>query len=343
MSALDPQVFQDAAGFLAGRKRALLVAHEKPDGDALGALAAMRSLLTGLGVQAIPLLYEALPVRYSYFGGYGLFPVLGSELTTAELAGFDLVVVLDTCSYSQLRPIEGWLRSTRAAKLAVDHHSTRDALADHYLVEESAAATCLILHDWARAMGWAMDPVAAEGLFVGIATDTGWFRHSNTDERVLRACADLTARGVRGHEFYEVLHQRESAGRVRLLGEAIGSLELLHEGRLAVMSLDSAAFVRAGASPAETEDVINEPMRIASVVVSVLLVDAGDGVVRVSLRSREPRSGTDGDTGLDLDVAALAQGLGGGGHRRASGVRVKGALAGVRKDVLERLGKVLAA
>jgi len=340
MTTLNALSFLEAATCVASWRRPLLVTHEKPDGDALGSLVALRALLRSQGMQPRALLYDPIPARYELFHRFSSFPVLGRDFHSSELDACDAVIVLDTCAYTQLRPIADWLRAAPQPKLAVDHHTTRDDLADFTLVDEGAAATCVIIYDWALGAKWAIDRNIAEALFVGMATDTGWFRHANTDHRVLAAAADLVAQGVRSHELYEALFLRESAARVRLQGAAIASLELLAADRAALMILSRGALADAGATVADTEDIVNEPLRIASVLVSVLLVEHDDGVVRASFRSKPPLESPGGSTreaAADIDVAALAQSFGGGGHRRASGARIPGALSDVRRGIVESI------
>ncbi len=332
---LTAQKLDEASRVIAGWRRPILVTHEKPDGDALGSLSAMSALLRARGAQPDAVLFDPIPDRYDLFRASNRLVVLGRDRALTDLARCDGVIILDTCSYNQLRPIADWLRLAPQPKLAVDHHITRDDLAQHYVVDESAAATCLILFDWAIHAGWTMDMETARALFVGLATDTGWFHHSNTDARSFNAAADLVKRGARPHLLHEALYQRDSAARVRLLGVALETLELLINGQLAVMTLDGAAFAAAMATPADTEDIVNEPLRIGTVKVCVLLVDSGDGVIRVSLRSRA----TEG--GRDVDVAAVAQSLGGGGHRNAAGVKIADSITSARTTVLQRVEPLL--
>ncbi len=350
MSRLNAKVFAQAASRIASWRQALLISHVNPDGDALGSLVAMRSLLRSRDVAATALLFDVIPGRYAIFERYEEMPVLGRDLHEADLSDVDGVLVLDTCTYSQLSPIADWLRTARAEKLAVDHHITRDELADHYLIDESAAATCLIVCEWAQAVDWPITPEASDALFIGMAMDTGWFRHSNTDGRVLSAVADLVARGVRPHEPYEQLFQRETPARVRLLGAALGTLEVLGGERLSVMTLTTQAIAACGATTADTEDIVNEPLRIGSVVVSVLLVQEAGGIVRASLRSKppgesptEPRAsdGANASPPTDVDVAKIAQAFGGGGHTRAAGARISGTLPAVRKMIVDHVQRAL--
>ena len=339
MSALNDTVFIEAASRIARSKRPLLVTHTNPDGDALGSLVAMRSVLRAKGVDALAVLFHPLPRRYAYFSRYDPLPVLELDVKDEDLSLVDAVMLLDTCTYSQLRPIKAWLRVAQVYKIAVDHHITRDDVADLYVVDESAAANCLILYDWLRAVDWPLDEETRDALFIGIAMDTGWFRFSNADDRALAAAADLVARGVSPHRLHQQLFQQEASGRVRLLAEALNTMELLCDDRLGVMTLSGESFTRAGAAHEDTEDIVNEPLRIGSVVVSVLLVERGDGVVRSSFRSKPPVD--ESSPGIDVDVATVAQTFGGGGHRRAAGARITGTLPDVRKAVVDRLREAL--
>lgn len=356
MSTLTEAEFERTASWIAPWKRVLLVSHEKPDGDALGSMAAMRLLLEAKGVKATALLYDPLPDQYGVFGRYAPMPVLDRDLAWPDLEKNDGIIVLDTCSHIQLRPIADWFRSTRLPKLVIDHHVTREDIADRYLIDQSAAATSLIVYDWAQAVGWPIETGTGEALFVGIATDTGWFRHSNTDARVLSAAADLVARGGDPHDLYRRLYQREKPARVRLLGAALGTLELLSDERLAVMSLSAEAIAGARATRNDTEDIVNGPLRIDSVIVSVLLVEAGDGNIRMNFRSKPPtrkagpgegKEDTSHQTPLGeseeegIDVAKVAETFGGGGHTRAAGARIAGTIPEAHGLVIERLSKIM--
>ncbi len=353
MSALDAKAFTEAAAKVLSWKRPLLISHANPDGDALGSLVAMRTLLCSSGIDATILLFRAVPDRYALFHQYQAMSVLGRDIREAELAGFDGIILLDTCTYIQVDPIADWFHAATVEKIAIDHHITREDVADLYLIDESAAATCLIIYDWAKAVDWPIDAETCEAMFVGMAMDTGWFRYSNTDGRVLAAAADLVARGADAHNLYERLYLCETPARVRLLGAALSTLELLLDDHLAVMTLSAEAIAGAGATRNDTEDIVNEPMRIGSVVVSVLLVEAGDGNIRVNFRSKPPVQDA-ADAGgrpippsqrrrTDIDVAKIAQSFDGGGHTRAAGARIAGSLTDVHRRIVDHVRDVLSA
>ena len=338
MTRPEAIAFDKATDWLRRFKRPLLVSHRNPDGDALGSLAAMRLLLGHSNISATPVLFDDISSRYTMFNRYEPMPIWNAASAAEDWADIDSVILLDTCAKTQVEPIIDWLAAAALPTMAVDHHTTRDDLAEIYVVDESAAANCLILYEWAKAAGWTIDRATAEALLIGIAMDTGWFRFANTDARAFSAAADLVVAGARPAETCDQLFQREKPGRVRLLGEALGTLRLLHSDRLAIMTLSQGSFERAGAAYDDTEDIVNEPLRIETTLVSVLLVDRGDGQVRASFRSKEPfETGTP-----DVDVAIMAAEFGGGGHRRAAGARIEGRLSDVTKAIADLTARAFA-
>ncbi|MCH7839995.1 MAG: DHH family phosphoesterase [Planctomycetes bacterium] len=343
MSQIQSSKFIEAAETMAAWRRPLLFSHAKPDGDALGSLIAMHRFLASPGVEPMIVLFDDVPGRYSFLERLAPCRRLGKDIQWDGLTDADAVILLDTCSYSQLEPVADWLRSTSLTKLVVDHHATGDDLADVLLTDASAASTSLILFEWARSVGWSLDTGTAVALYVGLATDTGWFRHSNTDARALEAAADLTRQGARAYELFDALYQQESVARFRLRAEACKRLELRLGERLAVITIPMSAFDETGAVRADTEDLVNEPLRLASVVVSIMLVEDAGGIIRVGFRSRAPSDpqATACAKIPDVDVAAIAQSFGGGGHRRAAGARVTGTLEQVKEKIIARIEPTL--
>ena len=139
-------------------------------------------------------------------------------------------------------------------------------------------------------------------------------------------------RGAVAAALYDTIYNREKPERVRLEAAAVSTLELPCDGRIAVMSLQPHQFQSTGATESDTSDIVNVPMRIDGVRVSLLLVADAPGVIRVSLRSVPPS-----DAVPDINVAEVAAAFGGGGHSRAAGARVKGSLEAVKKQVVAAL------
>lgn len=315
-------------------RRPLLMSHVRPDGDAIGALVSMSRICRGIGLDPAILLFDEAPPRYR--------DLLATERViqgVGALAGqtFNGIVVLDTCSWLQLEPAAAFLKSSPLPRVVVDHHKTRDSLTGdagaiaEYAADDTASAASTLVYEWAHAMHWLDGPgqAAAEPLFVGIASDTGWFRFSNTDERTMLAAGALIAAGVRPDLWYTLLYESASAARVRLEAAMLAEMKTTEDGRVSWSSLTTKMFQATGASRADTEDIIHGLQRVAGVVVAVLFAEDSDGRIRVSLRSKSPEV-----CGCNVDVAAIAQRLGGGGHARAAGVRIAGSLEEARSRVL---------
>lgn len=307
--------YHNLRAWLEACRRPLLVSHRRPDGDALGALAAMTLVLQDLGLDPRPVLSEPLPPRYALLADAVAWRSWEAE-HAALIADCDAWVILDTCTYSQLEALAGHL--SRAPRTAVlDHHPTRDEIAtrpgDLRLFDESAGAVCLLIHEWMRTVGLPPRPPIATALFVGIATDSGWFRFANTDARMLRAAAELAEAGAAAPAIYRAIYEQDPPARLRLVGRLLDSLELHADGRLAVVKLRRSDFAAAGADHSMTEDLVNEAGRLGGLEAIVLFTEEPNGGVRVNFRSKQV-----------LDVAALAAQFGGGGHARASGARPAG-------------------
>ena len=190
------------------------------------------------------------------------------------------------------------------------------------------------LHSFIVPSRWpARDRSSATLLYTGLATDTGWFRFSNADSAAFATGGRLVDAGARPNELYELLYLNEPEPRVRLIGEVLSSFELLAGGRLAVIRLTRDMIARCGATQQMTEDIINEPQRIGSVVACLLLAEPdGEGPVRVSFRSKR-----------DVDVEAIARQFGGGGHARAAGAKIPGTLDVAYEQVVPVLMRALEA
>lgn len=306
----------DAAhAWLGEYHRPLLLTHRRPDGDAIGSVVAAALALKSLGKEPLAAFFDPFPSKYDFLRG-GVTPYFWEDAHDVLTAECDAVIVLDTCALSQLEPAQFFLQQAPPT-LVIDHHATRDPVGtrdrDLRLFDETAGACALLVAEWIQRTDIALTPEIATALFTGIATDCGWFRFSNTDSRMMSACATLVAAGVNVGLIFNRLYQQEPEGKLRLVAHILSSMQLLSGGRLAVMTLRDADFARLGADRTMTEDLVNEAGRLAGVECMLLFTEEADGEVRVNLRSKE-----------QLDVAEIARRFGGGGHVRAAGCRLRG-------------------
>jgi phosphoesterase RecJ-like protein len=324
----DP--YRDILDQLACKRRVLVVTHVRPDGDALGTSAAMVLGLRQKGIESRVLLFDPLPGKYAFIFEEGKIPwfdIAKGWPADQPMQSFDALLVVDTGTWSQLPGLREHLANWNGPKLVVDHHLTQENWADMKLVVTEAAAASEIAAELLARWGVKLDSVIAAALYVGIATDTGWFQFSNTRPRTLRLAADLLEAGVDADRIYRAVYQNERPQRLAATARVLQSLEYLAGNRLSVMSLSQADFQQTGANSSDTENLGNIPMQVASVEVSALLTEQPDGKgVRGNLRGK----GT-------IDLAAFAQQFGGGGHARAAGLKLEMDLATARRTIADAL------
>lgn len=322
----DPTIIDVAAAVhrIEEADRIVVTTHARADGDAVGCVAAIDRQLRDRGKEVRSILHEAVPDRYAFLPGVDAMQIWDADRAAEELSAADLLILADTCALAQLGDVAESIRSARLPRLAIDHHVTRDAVADEILLDEQAGACARIITQLADHAGWPIDTDTATLLFTGLMTDTGWLRFSNTHAGELSTAARLVEAGARPNELYEQLYLQDAEPRVRLIGEVLSSFELLADSRLAVLRITEEMLSRCGATRDMTEEIINEPQRIGSVVACVLIVDPeNDGPVRVSFRSKR-----------EVDVAAIARKFGGGGHPRAAGAKIAGTSDEVYRQVV---------
>ena len=328
----DPR--QQIIDTLSRSKRVLVTTHVRPDGDALGTAAAMVLGMRKAGVASEVLLLSHLPRKYSFVFQENDVPSRDAEQgwpADFSLDAFDALLVVDTGTWSQLPGLRERIENWNVPKLVLDHHLTQQDWADVKLVDTTAAAAGEIAADVLDAWKIPLDRPIASALFLAIASDTGWFQFSNTKPRTLRLAARLMEAGVETDRMYQALYQNERAERIALHTRGQQSLELLEGGRLAVITLRKKDFEETNASVLDTENLINVALQIRTVDVSMLVVEPKDsaGPVRVSLRSKG-----------GVDVARFAETLGGGGHARASGLKLDGmALEPARDRVVKAMAE----
>lgn len=316
-------------------KRVLITTHVKPDGDALGSTAAMALALKHQNIDAEVLLLSKLPSKYAF-----IYEEAGIRWTDVEagfpqnfsLEAYDTLLVIDTGTWSQLPGLKPHVEQFAGRKLVVDHHLTQEDWADQKLVVTAAAAAGEIVAELIAQWNIALDAKIAAPLYVALVADTGWFQYSNTRPYTMRLAAQLMEAGVDTDAIYQRLYQNERPQRVLLQAAAMQTLELLVGGRVAIMHIRPEDLVRTQATTSDTEGMINLPLQVRDVQVSIVLSQPAAGeAVRVSFRSKG-----------QLDCAKFAEAYGGGGHARAAGAKIQDSLEAVKSrliaDLTARLG-----
>jgi len=301
-----------------------LVTHVNPDGDALGSEIGLADYLRARGREVVIVNHDPVPESLAFldFGGTEL-RTYDAGRDDAVLAAVDRIVLLDNSAPDRLGALEGPLRRWADRVTCIDHHPTRGTPWAESLLDVGASATALLIPELLREAGYRPGRGAAEALYVGIATDTGFFRFNSTSPRVLRTAAELLELGVDAASCYREIYERNSPSFTRLLGLALAGLQLDADGRVVSVRITPEMVASAGANGADVSEMSTPLLAIDGVRIAVLFRELPDGRVKVSLRSKG-----------QLDVHRLALGFGGGGHRNASGIVTEGTLEAVARRVL---------
>ena len=311
----------------------LVVTHAKPDGDALGSLLALTLVLRQLGQTVTGALVPPVPAPLAELAGAEALVRCGSEAeAVAAAAGVTRVVVVDTGAWSQVGVLRPAIEPLLTETLIIDHHLSGGIDAARLLIDgEAAAAAELVAEVVGRLLGGGADarlPEAVrDGLFVGIASDPGWFRFSNTRPQTHALAGRLIAQGADHANLYRRLEQQDRPEKLRLTQRALASIEAVAGGRGVIMTLRPADFAETGALPEETDRLVDLPQNTGPVEAVVLAVEAeapnGNGLMtRMSFRSKPPAA----PGAPAVNVAELAGEFDGGGHARAAGARAAGGL-----------------
>lgn len=315
--------WQDFERLVSEAERVLITTHVRPDGDALGSELAMADLLLQKGKEVEIFNASPTPDRYRFMDPTGTRVRALRVGTETPNLDPDLIIVLDTGTWSQLAGVAPFFRSSKAKKVVIDHHVSQDDLDALRLVDTSAAACGMLVHEAFSHLAVEMTSQSAISLFVAISTDTGWMRHSNCSQQVLTVLGELVAAGAKPHEIFRLLYEQNRVERLRLMALMIERIDLSVDGRLATSHLLWEDIIACHAHPMETEDFINQPLTLKGVEAAILFIGQLEGGTKVSFRSRG-----------GLNVAELAERFGGGGHRPAAGASLSLPVAEAMKQII---------
>ena len=295
---------------VAKHRRFIITSHVRPDGDSLGSQLAMAAALETLGKETLLLNQDRVPRSLDFLDPDKKIRVL-DEVTPAErefIDAADCHIIVDLSSWSQLGRVADLYRDADREKVIIDHHNLNRDLPGIYFLDPDAEATGRLVFEAIEASGTAMSPLTAFDLMTAIATDTGWFRFSTVTDRTFEIAAELTRRGVNPALLYKLINEQETFGRIRLIGRALANTERFMDGKIFLTSLRSADFEAAGARRSESEDIVNELLKIKDSEQAIIMVEQESGTFKISFRSR-----------CAVDCSRLAAQFNGGGHHQAAG------------------------
>jgi phosphoesterase RecJ-like protein len=304
----------------------IITAHETPDGDALGSEYAMLLALRKLGKTARILNADPAPKKFAFIDPAGEFEVLVKKEQIPQDVGQYGLFILDVNDINNIGQVATLVLPRVEEYFIVDHHDSETVQLSQNHIEQNASSTCEILYLLFRDMGLELDLPMAQALYMGIVYDTGSFIYPKTTAVTFEIAHELVSMGVDPNRTYVNVYESNSISSLVLMSRVLATLELYYDKQVAVQTMTQDLLREAGASYEESDLLINIPLRSADVRVSIFFKENPEGVKRCSLRSKG-----------NIDVAAIAQSLGGGGHKTAAGFKCVRPFEVMKVEVLEML------
>jgi len=316
----SPERMEEILEFLRAGERFLVCSHAQPDGDAVGSMLALGMLLRQMGKHAdlytadrIPAVYQALPGA-------------GEIRTVPHVEGpYDAAILLecDGLARAKLHGLEAFFQ------INIDHHASGQEFGNLNWIDRHAASVGELVYRLAKAAGATITAEMATCLYTSVLTDTGSFCYGSTRASTFGLARDLVLAGADPIGIARNLYFSTTASRLLLLGAALSNLK--REGRLAWLWVTHQDVVRTCAVEEDCEGIVNFAISISEVEAAAFLREMPDHSVRLSLRGKG-----------QINVAALAERLGGGGHESASGCSLPGPLPKALEQILAELRPAVA-
>jgi bifunctional oligoribonuclease and PAP phosphatase NrnA len=318
--------FQAAIDFITRTRRFVITAHETPDGDAIGSECAMLRALRAMGKEAIILNADPTPRKFAFLEADTLVTVLDGEGKVPADIGEYSLLMLDTNDIHNIGQVATQVLPRVREHFIIDHHEGEQDLLAGNLIKKNASSTCEVIFQILSEMQVEIDFPTAEALYTGILFDTGCFIYPKTTAVTFAIARELVTRGVEPNAVYSHVYESNSISALILHSRVLSTLELTFDSHVAILTMSRQMITESGANYEEADQLINIPLRSEDIRVSIFFKENPEGLLRCSMRSKG-----------NINVAEIAQGFGGGGHRTAAGFKCRESLDAAKKIVLDKL------
>lgn len=291
----------EALKFLANYESFLISSHKNPDGDAIGSQIAFSLALNKKGNKSYIYNADPVPKRFKHFEKIDIIRAEPPDIN------YDAIIILDSASPDRIGQIKNNIDFSKPV-LNIDHHISNEFFGKINIVRSQVSSTCEIVYEILKEF-CEIDKEIATYLYLGLVTDTGSFRYSNTTAESLSTAAELLNFGVDASLVSERIWYRETLGKIRLLGAILETLDV--EDGFSIMFVTKEMMARFETEEEDTEEVVQYGLMIDGVKAAAIVKERDDEL-KISLRSKN-----------DVDVDTIAGIYNGGGHRNAAGFTVK--------------------
>lgn len=330
MTALQKQSLKALVAGLKKYDRFLLTCHVIPEGDAIGSMLAMESLLRRMGKKTSVVCQDEFPERLSCLSSKKW---VRTRDLGARRPAFDAVVLTDSPNLDRIGDV-GSLLTPKTAIFNIDHHVSNTRFGTYNYIRPEAAATAEVVFDIFRALKMPLKRDEAKNLYVALVTDTGSFKYSNTTAYSHEMASHLIAAGIDIEQINDEIHGTYSLKTMKLYSRLLARVRTTENGTIGWVGMRREDLKASGATHEDAEGFIDFLRYIKPVRIAFFMSEVGSGgkdhAIRVSFRAKGP-----------YDVNKIATYFNGGGHKKASGCMIRASLEEAERRIVEKIRKEL--
>ncbi|OGU58845.1 MAG: hypothetical protein A2X64_09555 [Ignavibacteria bacterium GWF2_33_9] len=325
-------ILNDIAKKIKISQNILIITHSNPDGDGIGSMLAMYFYASQFCEKIKCLIVDEVPKNLKFLSGTDKIEKFNSQKHTSFLKKSDLILFLDFNDLTRIRELGTPVAETSAYKIMIDHHpDTKDIAHITYVNTHASSTGELVWNIISNDIEAKLNINIVNALYAAIMTDTGSFRFSSTTAKVHEIIAQLIDLGADPYLLYDKIYNQSSINVVRLLGLVLSELKLFESGKVCIMQISEDMFRKTNTTTKDTEFIVERTLGIEGVLVGILLTEVKErNEIKISLRSKR-----------EVEINKVANNLGGGGHRNASGANIKNVtLENATEMVLRQISKL---
>lgn len=313
------QAFEDK---IKSSKNILIISHVNPDGDTLGSMCALfNAIKLNFKKQAKMLILGKIPKIYEEIPSVLEAQTIENFDKSRE---FDLVITVDVASLDRIIDAKIFFEKAKFS-INIDHHGTNKAFGDLAIIEPHASSTCEVLFNTFESLNWQTNLDVAKSLYYGILTDTGGFRFENTSPRVFEIASNLVSQGVVPKDIYKKCYETKSKEMVLFQNYCVSKAQFCNDDKIVYTTIYKKDMEKFSAKDEHTDGIAETLRSIDTTEVSFVVKEVDTKICKISMRSK------------NINIAAVCEKFGGGGHKNASGCTIKSDVKSAINQILDVL------
>ena len=306
--------------------RIVLSTHQNPDGDGLGSASAMYHYIKSLEKDCKIIHISDFPNQYDFLNQNNAIETYNESDHDEWMQTSDLALIFDIGAYHRLGILGDILNKNNIYTVNIDHHpDLNDGRFNDNYVNIDAAATGEMVYDFLIDNNINLNQLMAQGIYTAVMTDTGSFRHNNTNQKSHKIAMDCIDYGVDNSKIYQSIYENRSKAQVSLLAKVIDNLRYDSDGQIASFIISREMIESSGAIPQDIDGFTDFVRTIKGVEISIMIYESDSNRCRINFRSKGK-----------YKINDVAKSFGGGGHKFAAGAIADGTSEIILQQVVDQ-------